>query len=97
MLADDGMWKGKRVLPAGWVATATGAPAVSAPERGSERVGLGWFLLPADLGFLHTGDSGTFLVVMPGKRMAAAGVVCEGSALYPLIRGVWHLKVRTRD
>jgi CubicO group peptidase (beta-lactamase class C family) len=69
MLRDDGKWQGKQVLPAGWVDTATGQPAMaSAPG-----VGLGWFLLD-DRGLVHTGDSGAFLLVLRDKGIVAAGV-----------------------
>lgn len=70
LLAQDGMWEGKRVLPEGWVAAATGQPATMA----SPRTGLGWFVWPDGRGFEHTGDSGAFLVVMPAAGIVAAGV-----------------------
>jgi CubicO group peptidase (beta-lactamase class C family) len=69
LLANDGQWEGRQVLPAGWTALATGGPATGA----SAEMGLAWFLLP-DGGFRHSGDSGAFVLVLPRKGLVAAGV-----------------------
>lgn len=87
LLANDGLWQNERVLPAGWVATATHTPATSA----SDQIGLGWFLLADGKGFLHTGDSGAFLFVLPDEDIVAAGVHTEVRSLGSVVQDVARL------
>ncbi len=69
LMRDDGKWQGRQVLPTGWVETATRAATTVA-----ESPGLGWFLLPTGRAFLHTGDSGAVLLVVPESGIVMARV-----------------------
>lgn len=47
MIAQDGMWQGERILPAGWVETSTAASAPPGDTPGNAGYGLQWWL-PAE-------------------------------------------------
>lgn len=86
MLRDDGKWQGTQVLPAGWVDTAPGLPALATIPG----IGLGWFV-EAEGGFSHTGDPGAFLFVLPAKGIVAAGVHRPSGDIGSVIRDVQAL------
>ncbi len=55
---NDGMWDGRRLLPAGWAAQA------SAPT-GSNPYGLHWWVLPGKPGYFAFGAFGQYIFVFP--------------------------------
>jgi len=62
----DGMWEGRRLLPAGWVKTST-SPLVSVPDTQDWKFGYQWWLLPCGNGYAWTalGYGGQRLFVLP--------------------------------
>jgi CubicO group peptidase (beta-lactamase class C family) len=75
LYARDGVWQGRRVLPAGWVAAST-APLVTPGAGASFRYGYQWWLLPdpARAGVWHwaaLGYGGQRLVVVPELDLIA--------------------------
>ncbi len=72
LMAQDGMWRGKRLLPAGWIDSATrpDRPQVQ-PGRLSRGYGIGyqyhWWTLPD--AFMAQGVNGQFLYVDPDEQL----------------------------
>jgi CubicO group peptidase (beta-lactamase class C family) len=75
---DDGVWRGERVLPPGWV-TYSRTPAPAAPDRrygahfwltiaDGYRSGSPGFELPADA-FHAVGHEGQFVTIIPSRRV----------------------------
>jgi len=73
---NDGVWDGQRILPEGWVATATSPLVDTRPgQPRSRRYGYQWWVLPHADGSAYAyaalGYGGQRLIVMPGKQVVA--------------------------
>jgi len=78
MLAADGTWRGKSIVPAQWIAESTRPISDMPPPRGSDgtRYGLLWWVPPNTLShdtaaFYGNGYGGQYLVVMPATKTVA--------------------------
>lgn len=76
LMLDDGVWRGERVLPAGWVAEAT-VPDPAQDRRLSSPTGSGygyqWWSLPGPgHAFSAEGVFGQFIYVDPARRVVIA-------------------------
>lgn len=73
LLLDDGMWRGRRVLPEGWVAAASRAHTPSTGENPDWRQGYGYQMWRGRHGtFRGDGAFGQFCVVLPEQRTVVA-------------------------
>ncbi|KLE33568.1 serine hydrolase domain-containing protein [Aurantiacibacter gangjinensis] len=70
----DGMWRGERILPEGWVDYIT-TPSGPQPSNTAWGYGAGWWLangnlqgVPADM-FAARGNRGQYLVVIPSENL----------------------------
>ncbi len=69
---DDGVWQGRRLLPAGWVATMT-SPAGPQPEKGPGYGATLWLFGPAQGlpagSYAAQGNRGQYVMVVPAARL----------------------------
>lgn len=74
---DDGIWNGRRLLPAGWVADAS-AVQVANPERDEPdwRQGYGFQLWMSQHGYRGDGAFGQYMVVLPEHDAVIAMFSC---------------------
>ncbi len=94
LYAKDGVWNGRRILPAGWVAQ-TMNPATRVPD-GNSRYGFQWWLLPYDgekqnYAYAGLGYGGQLLLIVPEYELIA---VFTGWNIYdvPELDGEFALK-----
>lgn len=72
LVLQEGVWEGKRLLSADWIAQSTGTPGSTA----NSRVGLSWFFQPAaqpgrPVMVQHSGDGGNWLTIFPRHQLVA--------------------------
>jgi CubicO group peptidase (beta-lactamase class C family) len=90
LLANDGVWNGRRILPEGWVSfLATPAPA-KPPEAGQWGYGAQFWLLDQMPGvpagtFTTAGNKGQYVTVVPGRDLVIVrtGVDPDGKRFQP--------------
>jgi len=96
LLLQDGVWEGRRLLPAGWVAQATALQVVNdrfAPSDAPDwRQGYGFqFWRCRHGGFRGDGAFGQFCVVLPDQKTVVAATGATAS-MQPLLDLLWsHL------
>jgi CubicO group peptidase (beta-lactamase class C family) len=87
----DGLWDGRRVLPAGWVDTARTVVS-SDPTKAHEHYGLHWWINDGGETFAARGYEGQRIVVAPGKdavvvRLGRSSLE-EGPRMHARVLGV---------
>lgn len=87
----DGLWDGRRVLPAGWVDTARTVVS-SDPTKAHEHYGLHWWINDGGETFAARGYEGQRIVVAPGKdavvvRLGRSSME-EGPRMHERVLGV---------
>ena len=90
LLANDGVWNGRRILPEGWVRfLATPAPA-KPPEVGQWGYGAQFWLLDQMPGvpagtFTTAGNKGQYVTIVPGRDLVIVrtGVDPDGKRFQP--------------
>ncbi|HET6968433.1 MAG TPA: serine hydrolase [Ornithinibacter sp.] len=92
LLLQDGVWEGRRLLPAGWVATASAALADTAHHPGTADwlVGYGhqlWRCRPD--GFRADGAYGQFAIVLPAHDLVVATTACTETT-QEVLDAVWE-------
>lgn len=92
LLLQDGVWEGRRLLPAGWVGTASAALADTAHHPGTAdwQVGYGrqvWRCRPD--GFRADGAYGQFALVLPRHDLVVATTACT-EATQEVLDAVWE-------
>jgi CubicO group peptidase (beta-lactamase class C family) len=70
MVLDGGVWEGRRIVSAEWIARST-APRVPGTVGGGLRYGYYWWIAPSVPGFSASGHGGQFILVRPGDRVVA--------------------------
>jgi CubicO group peptidase (beta-lactamase class C family) len=73
LFSHDGMWEGRRLLPAGWAAEST-RPRVALAPGAALRYGYQWWSLPAEgrpEHFAAIGYGGQYLLVVPSLELIA--------------------------
>lgn len=85
LLANDGVWNGKRLLPEGWVKFSSTPAPTRSPQRGQWGYGAQFWLLDQMPGvppgtFTTAGNKGQFVTVVPGHDLVIVrtGVDPEG-------------------
>jgi len=91
LLLDDGVWRGERLLPEGWVKAAGSAQIGTADEEGDWSLGYGYQMWISSHGFRADGAYGQFCLVLPEHD--AVVVTTSGQTLTQVILAhVWtHL------
>ena len=74
LLANDGVWNGKRILPEGWVKFSTAAAPTKPPVPGQWGYGAQFWLLDQMPGvppgtFTTAGNKGQFVTIVPGHDL----------------------------
>lgn len=92
LLLQDGVWDGRRLLPAGWVGTASAALADTAHHPGTAdwQVGYGhqvWRCRPD--GFRADGAYGQFALVLPRHDLVVATTACTETT-QAVLDAVWE-------
>ena len=92
LLLRDGVWQGRRLLPAGWVGTASAALADTAHHPGTAdwQVGYGhqlWRCRPD--GFRADGAYGQFALVLPHHDLVVATTACTETT-QEVLDAVWE-------
>ena len=92
LLLQDGVWAGRRLLPAGWVGTASAALADTAHHPGTPdwQVGYGhqmWRCRPD--GFRADGAYGQFALVLPRHDLVVATTACTENT-QEVLDAVWE-------
>ena len=90
LLLHDGVWQGRRVLPAGWVATASSALADTShhPDPADWTVGYGYQLWRSRHGFRADGAYGQFALVLPEHDLVVAVTSCTETT-HEVLEAVW--------
>lgn len=86
MVASQGRWRGKEIIPAAWIARAT-TPRADAGSAPFYR--LGWWIPPElEGGFMGSGHLGQYLIVLPRSRLVVVrlGERGDGRTQAELIR-----------
>lgn len=91
LLLQDGVWQGRRVLPAGWVATASSALADTSqhPDPDDWRVGYGHQLWRSRHGYRADGAFGQFALVLPDHDLVVAITGCTEDT-HQVLDAVWQ-------
>ena len=91
LLLQDGVWQGRQVLPAGWVATASSALADTAhhPDPDDWRVGYGYQMWRSRHGFRADGAYGQFALVLPEHDLVVAVTACTETT-HEVLDAVWE-------
>jgi CubicO group peptidase (beta-lactamase class C family) len=92
LLLRDGVWQGQRLLPPGWVSTATSALADTSHHPGTADWLLGYghqMWRSRHDGFRADGAYGQFALVHPSLDLVVAVTACTDDA-QPLLDAVWE-------
>ncbi len=92
LLLQDGMWQGRRLLPAGWVAQASSPLADTTHHPGSAdwTAGYGYQMWRnATRGFRADGAYGQFALVLPEHDLVVAVTGCTDDT-QEVLDAVWH-------
>lgn len=93
LLRLDGTWEGRRILPQGWVARASGAHVSTAEHPGTTdwQQGYGYQLWRCrDDAFRADGAWGQFAVVVPDAGLVVAVTTCSPDT-QALLDGIWEV------
>jgi CubicO group peptidase (beta-lactamase class C family) len=76
LYAHDGVWEGRRVLPADWARASTSPRVATSPKEGAYRYGYQWWVLPTPgqpgaRNFAALGYGGQRLLVLPELQLVA--------------------------
>ena len=90
LLLQDGVWQGRQVLPAGWVATASSALADTShhPDPVDWKVGYGYQMWRSRHGFRADGAYGQFALVLPHHDLVVAVTSCTETT-HEVLDAVW--------
>ena len=90
LLLHDGIWQGRQVLPAGWVATASSALADTShhPDPADWKVGYGYQMWRSRHGFRADGAYGQFALVLPDHDLVVAVTSCTETT-HEVLEAVW--------
>ena len=90
LLLHDGVWQGRQVLPAGWVATASSALADTShhPDPADWKVGYGYQMWRSRHGFRADGAYGQFALVLPDHDLVVAVTSCTETT-HEVLEAVW--------
>ena len=92
LLLDDGVWQGTRLLPSGWVGTASSALSNTAHHPGTPdwQQGYGYQLWRSRHdGFRADGAYGQFSLIHPRHDLVVAVTACTDDA-QPILEAVWE-------
>jgi CubicO group peptidase (beta-lactamase class C family) len=90
LLLQDGVWRGRRLLPAGWVATASSplADTTHHPDPADWTVGYGYQMWRSRNGFRADGAYGQFALVLPDHDLVVAVTSCTEMTV-EVLEAVW--------
>lgn len=90
LLLHDGVWQGRQVLPAGWVATASSALADTShhPDPTDWKLGYGHQMWRSRHGFRADGAYGQFALVLPDHDLVVAVTSCTETT-HEVLEAVW--------
>lgn len=86
----DGVWEGRRLLPEGWVATATTAHIPTVEPNPEWCLGYGYQLWLGREGYRLDGAYGQFSLVLPERGLVVA-ITSAQSTTQPLLDLVWDV------
>jgi CubicO group peptidase (beta-lactamase class C family) len=92
LLLQDGVWEGRRLLPDGWVATASSALADTShhPDPPDWKAGYGYQMWRnRGEGFRADGAYGQFALVLPGHDLVVAVTSCTETT-HEVLDAVWE-------